>query len=173
MYSWGAGESGQLGTGRSTRKELPSKFAIPGEDDNTRFTDVACGYGHGIATSEDGRLVSWGLNHRGQLGCGDNTKRFVPVVTSDLNIKKVFAFEHSSAAINNSGQLLTWGNNDNLRLMQTDAANFNQTHFTSPVLVSDSVLDGLEIHSFAFSMGTSALFVPSTLTSVIYINIHI
>jgi alpha-tubulin suppressor-like RCC1 family protein len=84
LYSWGAGECGQLGTGRCTRREVPAPVLLKdGGGGDVRegagpasvvtplvVRDVACGAAHAVAADEHGRLYSWGLNKSSQLGLG-------------------------------------------------------------------------------------------------------
>eukprot|EP00981_Chlorochromonas_danica_P010213 scaffold3058_cov165-Ochromonas_danica.AAC.4 len=82
LFSWGAGESGQLGTGRCTKKDIPSLISFPTttttEANSLTVQDVACGSGHTLALLSDGTLYSWGLNQRGQCGTGDILVRHSP-----------------------------------------------------------------------------------------------
>lgn len=98
--------------------------------------DVACGAAHVVAVSEDGVLYSWGLNKAQQLGIECTKTQHVPVhadvllgtvpdpstdttapVVADVEIVKVYANGHSSAAIDRQGRLFTWGSAANHRLM--------------------------------------------------------
>ena len=87
LWSWGAGECGQLGTGRCTRRESPKIITFPfnkneNDDDNDPFriptadanenincsikiVDVACGASHVIAIADDSSVYGWGMNKRG------------------------------------------------------------------------------------------------------------
>lgn len=67
IWSWGSGESGQLGIGgRCTFKDIPTKC-----DSTETFAQVACGFAHTVAVTSTGVLYSWGFNKRGQLGLGE------------------------------------------------------------------------------------------------------
>ena len=101
IWSWGAGECGQLGTGRCTLRELPAKVEltpIPVENvskpkkktshggkkteeparKEVLVSDIACGEAHVLALSRKGALYAWGLNKHGQLGLTDTNTRFAP-----------------------------------------------------------------------------------------------
>ena len=57
---------------------------------------VAAGGYHSAATTEEGRLYTWGSNFYGQLGHGDETRRFLPSAvasTAQLTVKQVVAGE--------------------------------------------------------------------------------
>ena len=64
MLAWGAGDSGQLGTGDLADRALPTRvvaFARP-------VRTIAAGARHGVAELVDGTLTAWGSNAAGQLG---------------------------------------------------------------------------------------------------------
>lgn len=63
LFSWGAGDCGQLGTGRRTYGELPEQVSI---SDNVK--DITCGESHSLALTESNHLYGWGLNNKGQCG---------------------------------------------------------------------------------------------------------
>ena len=104
VYTWGAGECGQLGTGRCTNREIPAEVPFGG----VKVIEVACGSGHVIALLERGTVCGWGLNKSGQLGLGDTATKFAPE-RGQRSFAKIFANGNSSAAIDDDGQLFTWG----------------------------------------------------------------
>ncbi|CAG0899568.1 unnamed protein product [Darwinula stevensoni] len=76
VYSWGANGSGQLGLNHTHDQPLPCVVDI-----NLRYvfvSQVACGYAHVLALSDEGHLYVWGANECGQLGLGDRNVRPVP-----------------------------------------------------------------------------------------------
>lgn len=118
LLSWGAGECGQLGTGRCTKRELPQQVALP---TNTKVVDVACGAAHVVALASSSKVWVWGMNKRGQLGVDDTKTRHEPTEMTESALSecaKVFAHGNSSAAIDTAGQLYTWGSTSNHRLMR-------------------------------------------------------
>jgi len=92
VYSWGAGECGQLGTGRCTRREILCpvfiKEAATDSPVQSLFQDVAAGDGHAVAVTADGQLYSWGLNQCAQLGLGHYQAKHFPQRV-DLFLRKV------------------------------------------------------------------------------------
>jgi len=140
LYSWGAGESGQLGTGRCTQREVPAPVMLRDAEGGAAalvVRDVACGAAHVLAVTEAGELYGWGLNKSHQLG-NDSTRTeqypvraalvqltvpdpSAPLEDSNLRegamLSRVFAHGHSSAAIDDQGRLYTWGSALNDRLM--------------------------------------------------------
>jgi len=95
VWTWGAGECGQLGTGRCTYRELPAKCELtplpienvakgkkkaskdaPPARKEVLAMDIACGAAHVVALSRKGVVYAWGLNKHGQLGLSDTNTRF-------------------------------------------------------------------------------------------------
>lgn len=78
VYTWGAGQAGQLGHGDYLRQSLPIKVAnIP-----QKISQIACGKRHTACVSIEGIVYSWGSNEFGQLG------RTAPVTPLKLNVKR-------------------------------------------------------------------------------------
>eukprot|EP00605_Chrysophyceae_sp_TOSAG23-4_P002425 GSChrysophyteH1.ASY1.ANO1.2684.1 assembled CDS len=121
VWSWGAGECGQLGTGRCTSRELPAQVhlvPIP-------TADIACGSGHAIAVTDKGALYSWGLNKSGQLGLGDTETRHSPAEVSikatdvtEVHLETLYAYCNVSAGLDRNGRLWTWGSAASGRLLR-------------------------------------------------------
>jgi alpha-tubulin suppressor-like RCC1 family protein len=176
LFSWGAGESGQLGTGRCTIKEIPSEVVF-NQDQNVTVSDVACGDGHVMAVLDNGNMYSWGLNHRGQCGLGDIKARHTPTLIDTKNIAftKLTADKHSSAAIDSKGMLYTWGSATNERLLipieqpelSDDPTKNNPiVCIMRPTKVESDALEGMEVEKFLFTDSSAAVLVKATLTKV-------
>jgi len=98
IYTWGAGECGQLGTGRVTQRDSPSLVSNPPASQNANqggkngkkvkivespapvWTNIAAGSGHVLAVTSSQQLYGWGFNKRGQLGTTDTDTRFAPTL---------------------------------------------------------------------------------------------
>ena len=76
MYTCGAGDAGQLGTGKRDRELLPQKNT----GINEKVADVAAGLFHTCAVSESGSLWATGGNSFGQLGLGHKKGSVIPVI---------------------------------------------------------------------------------------------
>ncbi|XP_011616449.2 probable E3 ubiquitin-protein ligase HERC6 isoform X2 [Takifugu rubripes] len=65
VFSWGAAESGQLGTDQMSSRpsQVPIPLPVP-------VIQVACGKSHSVALTKGGDVLSWGSNFFGQLGLG-------------------------------------------------------------------------------------------------------
>ena len=163
MYSWGAGECGQLGSGRCTRKDAPELcFSLQQRDASStdRIVALAAGTSHSLALSESGDVFSWGLNVKGQGGVGDGRPRFYPVkVLSLSHIKQIRASVHSSGCIDEEGNVWTWGSGAGYRLMHGDKENY----FT-PKRVE--YLVGHNVQSLAFANAVTRVLVHTKATHV-------
>lgn len=198
LWSWGAGECGQLGTGRCTRRESPKIITFPfnkneNDDDNDPFriptadvnenincsikiVDVACGASHVIAIADDCSVYGWGMNKRGQLGLGDTDTRHIPTLLPDTFLQKIYSDGNSSAGINVSGELFTWGSGSSYRLMHIKEVEEegggggeiqgSDSHRNIPTYVE--CLYGNIVHSFAFARTSSAALVITRLYEVTF-----
>lgn len=103
---FGAGEYGQLGTGRMDRENIPVQIKF-----SSRIRKVACGQNHTLALTEAGKIYGTGGNLSGQLGIG--TKKislvFVKIVASEHVVFKKIAAGSHSGAISTQGELYLWG----------------------------------------------------------------
>ena len=152
VWSFGAGESGQLGTGRTTKRMEPARV-IEKAANNAPFVDVACGTAHTIALTESGDCYSWGFNAYGQLGLGegDMETRFEPVKisppASGFQVAQIDAATHYSVALTVYHELFAWGSHYGGRLGHTEAE-----HKSAPSLVESLV--GKEPRDVACAAGS-------------------
>lgn len=49
------------------------------------FPQVACGYAHTLALTDEGAVYAWGANSYGQLGTGNKSNQALP---TQINIDK-------------------------------------------------------------------------------------
>jgi len=119
LWSWGAGEHGQLGIGSSDDRTIP--YQVHGSDDVgylTDVVDVAAGDQHSLAVKSDGTVYAWGGNGHGQLGIGTNDDHTIPYQVHGpdnvgylTGIIKVAAGANFSLALRNDGTMWAWGEN--------------------------------------------------------------
>jgi alpha-tubulin suppressor-like RCC1 family protein len=113
LWTWGANEQGQLGTGNKTGRVVPAQIAVGGTD----WKDVYCGSGgsHIVAIKNDNSLWAWGNNGNGQVGNNDSPNDVlnpVKITVGADNWKNVgIGFGHT-VAVKNDGTLWAWGQND-------------------------------------------------------------
>lgn len=93
IYTWGRGDSGQLGHGGVARDDRPTPTQVTcAALEGRSVRGVALGGAHSAAILDDGSCVVWGEGKAGQLGLGvDGKKSVAPRQTSPtpiLNIAK-------------------------------------------------------------------------------------
>uniref|UniRef100_A0A3Q3DC17 RCC1 and BTB domain containing protein 2 n=1 Tax=Hippocampus comes TaxID=109280 RepID=A0A3Q3DC17_HIPCM len=110
VYGWGYNCNGQLGLGNTGNQQTPCRVAAL---QGVKVVQVACGYAHTLALTDDGFVYSWGANSYGQLGTGNkNNYSLATLISTDKErIVEVAACHtsHTSAAKTQSGQVLMWG----------------------------------------------------------------
>jgi alpha-tubulin suppressor-like RCC1 family protein len=121
VVTWGDDERGQLGNAAVLEEESeaieeeghysPSPVPVEGL---SGVTAIAAGQTHALALLGDKTVVGWGDDHEGQLGNGALEPMSVhPTPVSGLtNVAEITAGEQDSAAILESGTLMTWGMNN-------------------------------------------------------------
>ncbi|XP_041835382.1 probable E3 ubiquitin-protein ligase HERC3 [Melanotaenia boesemani] len=85
VFSWGAGDDGQLGAYPRPQHNSyrPSRVPIPL---SIQIIQVACGNFHSLALTNGGDVFSWGSNTHGQLGLGKEvSKQHKPVLVCALS----------------------------------------------------------------------------------------
>jgi len=65
VFSWGAGQFGQLGHGDLLRQSVPMKVMI---DESIKIIQANAGRRHSVALDDKGRVFVWGCNDLCQLG---------------------------------------------------------------------------------------------------------
>ena len=140
---WGVNEFGQVGDGTT---ELRSRPVIVNDIEDA--VEITAGGAHTCALISDGGVKCWGRNHFGQLGdgttSGDATEPWsVPVDVTGLgNIRSVTAGENHTCALDWSGGVWCWGDNEFGQLGGGDS--FDATE-NSPVPVEVTGLHDAEM----------------------------
>ena len=117
LWTWGAGNLGQLGTNDLTDRFTPVTTFAGGT--NWKQTNAGSGFTGAIKT--DGTLWTFGVNTNGQLGTNDVTSRLTPVTTfaGGTNWKQVSAGGQHTAALSDDGtnkELYLFGSNSSFQL---------------------------------------------------------
>uniref|UniRef100_A0A8B9GYT0 RCC1 and BTB domain containing protein 2 n=1 Tax=Astyanax mexicanus TaxID=7994 RepID=A0A8B9GYT0_ASTMX len=109
-YGWGYNCNGQLGLGNNGNQQTPCRIAAL---QGVNIVQVACGYAHTLALTDEGFVYAWGANSYGQLGTGNKSNQALPTLinTDKERMVEVAACHtsHTSAAKTQSGQVLMWG----------------------------------------------------------------
>lgn len=129
VWSWGANNDGQLGTGNNTYSTTPVQVtSLSG------ITAISAGNVHSLALRSDGTVWGWGYNFYGVLGNGTQTTSNSPVQVSNLsNVIAIAAGFAHSFALKSDGTVWAWGDN-NYGELGTGAT--NTAPVTTPVQVS-------------------------------------
>lgn len=110
IYGWGYNCNGQLGLGNNGNQQTPCRIAAL---QGVSIVQVACGYAHTLALTDEGLVYAWGANSYGQLGTGNKSNQALPTLinTEKERMVEVAACHtsHTSAAKTQSGQVLMWG----------------------------------------------------------------
>lgn len=115
LWSWGYDANGQLGVGDQSIHASPTQEAT-GRAPLWwgRWTQIAAGYAHTLATSADAIPAAWGWNAWGNLGNGDTNQRLVPDWLSPNAPASWFRLSAGydfSLGVDGNGQLWSWGRN--------------------------------------------------------------
>ena len=80
-YSWGSGNSGQLGHGDKNSllapKLIEAIHSIP-------MKQSACGFYHSLLITNEGKVYSFGANSKGELGLSNTRSTFIPTIIPHL-----------------------------------------------------------------------------------------
>jgi alpha-tubulin suppressor-like RCC1 family protein len=107
LWCWGQNFYGQLGTGDSAIRYVPTAVG------SATWTSVAGGGSHTCGIQTNGSLWCWGKGGRGQLGIGTYVDRFIPTrVGADSDWLTVDAGENHTCATKAGGAFWCWGSND-------------------------------------------------------------
>lgn len=116
VWAWGSSSHGQLGAGNRTMQLYPTQ--VP---DLTDVIAIKAGDQTSMALKADGTVWMWGKNDQKQLGAGHSENEvMVPVQVKGengngylQNIKGIDMSLKCSYAVDESGQVWSWGNNTN------------------------------------------------------------
>ena len=106
---WGLNDSGQLGDGTLTNRELPEDMIGM----MVAAKGIAAGERHTCAVTIQGGVKCWGSNHDGQLGDGTTVDRVAPIGVSGLmsGMRAVVAGEQHTCGLTAGGGVKCWGSN--------------------------------------------------------------
>lgn len=126
LFSWGANNHGQLGTGSAegylpvpTRVAAPEGVefvtVVPGGTRSDPDTDRAGAGGyHTLALTTEGEALAWGRNVEGQLGDGSHSDSAIPIAVrlpAGVQVAELAAGTFHSAALTERGTAFGWGMN--------------------------------------------------------------
>ena len=108
IWSWGTGVNGRTGLGDTVERSVPTQIG------SSSWIMVQALVFGGVGIKNDGTLWSWGINTTGELGDGTTITKSSPVqIGSAAGWSVIAPSSYKSMAINGTGQLYVWGNNNN------------------------------------------------------------
>jgi len=122
LYTWGENTYGQLGNNTTADSKVPVAVDTSGVLKGKKISAIAAGDQHCLALSDDGRLYACGMNDYGQLGTQTTFGDSVPVEVytggylAGKNIVAVSCGAMHSVALDDRGNIYTWGANDHGQL---------------------------------------------------------
>jgi len=119
LYLWGRNDYGQLGTQDTIDLLIPKLInSHLNLTSNEHIIDFDLGSNHSIILTSTNRVLTFGLNSKGQLGKGDLTSSNIAVDITDefqLNpnekILYVYAKADRTSALSDTDRLFIWGDN--------------------------------------------------------------
>lgn len=115
VYSCGPNNYGQQGV-----KTAPSYVFEPIRVEGLeKIQQIAAGFGHCLARTEDGHVYAWGRNNCGQLGIGTTYNAKEPVLLELENIVDIQCGGKFSMAMDAEGNIWGWGDNESGQLLDT------------------------------------------------------
>ena len=134
---WGENRFGQLGDGTTIDRFAPAHASGL----ESGVIDIAVGYGHTCAVTNEGGVKCWGLGGAGQLGNGTRGDQLTPVFVSGLEsgIVAIAAGISHTCAVTNSGGVKCWGSNESGQL--GNGTQINQLTPVDVVGLTSAVID--------------------------------
>lgn len=129
-YTWGADDSGQLHDGDTDDEYYPVKIS-------GSAVSVALGEHHSLMLKDNGTVTAAGTGSYGELFSTQSSIVTKPAYTAK-DIAVYAAGKDHSAAIDNSGRLYTWGNNDKGQLGLGD---YNSRNNPTKVKLDDEAVN--------------------------------
>uniref|UniRef100_A0A9J7ZD84 Regulator of chromosome condensation (RCC1) and BTB (POZ) domain containing protein 1 n=1 Tax=Cyprinus carpio carpio TaxID=630221 RepID=A0A9J7ZD84_CYPCA len=141
VYGWGYNGNGQLGLGNNGNQLTPSRLiGLQG----LCVLQIASGYAHSLALTDEGLLYAWGANTYGQLGTGNKSNQLSPVqvMTEKERIVEIAACHstHTSAAKTQSGQVYMWGQCRGQSIVLPHLTHFSSTDDVFACFATPSVM---------------------------------
>ncbi|MEX2238631.1 MAG: hypothetical protein WEB00_13975 [Dehalococcoidia bacterium] len=129
VWAWGNDTDNQLGNGGASENEL-APVQVPGV---SNAVAIAAGGMHSLALLDNGTVMAWGSDGRGQIGDGDSGGTELPTVVSALaGVTAIAAGAEHSLALLNDGTVVAWGRDNRGQLGDSESLSNRST----PVPVS-------------------------------------
>ena len=135
VYAWGYNHRGQLGDGFNANISTPILINT-GAIANRVVISIACGCRHTMALDDTGRVYAWGYNWNCQLGNDYTIQQNTPILINtgaiaNKVIVSIACGTYHSMALDNTGNIYAWGNNNYSQL-----GNGDTTQQNTPILIN-------------------------------------
>ena len=115
LFTWGRGYYGRLGHGDTLNRYLPEMVRSLS---HLQITGISAGVSFSMATTELGKLYTWGYGGHGQLGHGETKNYIQPELVrhgleDEIVTVSAAGYGHSMA-VTAKGELYTWGSGHGL-----------------------------------------------------------
>lgn len=119
VYAWGDNYEGQLGDNSKKNRDTVVQVSLKKVANGKKISSVTAGYWHSLAIDVSGKIYGWGSNDSYQISDKTNPKSILfPVdissetVMSSKNIISISAGCRHSLALDSSGAVYVWGQNN-------------------------------------------------------------
>jgi len=141
VWTWGSGTFGYLGHGGIVNELRPRM--IVGVAGFNGITAISAGTIHSMALDGQGNVWTWGNGGNGRLGHGgtaqENRPRMITGITSFNRIMEIKAGHDHNIALDESGNVWTWGSSMNGRLGHGGTANETRPRMITGVAELNSI----------------------------------
>ncbi|OZG49232.1 InlB B-repeat-containing protein [Bombiscardovia coagulans] len=112
-WAWGLNDNNQISSDSQEGILQPTKLTMPAGV--SHYTQINPGYGNTFALDTNGQWWAWGSNYLGALGDGTMMDRPIPIkISLPAGVSRFVTVEpggNYSAALDDQGQVWTWGDN--------------------------------------------------------------
>lgn len=127
--------------------------------------DISAGINHSIIQTDSNHILTFGQNHKGQLGTGDTVNRLVPYRLPNGEVEKISTGGHHSLFLDNKRYIWSFGDNTFGQLGLGDNANrYVPTRIDSEIKWQDVYGGG------AHSIATVFSFLPNSIANLQLLN---
>ena len=131
VWAWGSNENGRLGQGNTDQanSKLPLQVV-----QLQNIVTLQAGKAHSLALTQDGKVFSWGTNFSGQLGVSGSSRSTptpIEFLLPETRITAIAAAGDHSFALDSSGRLWSWGENEYFQLGHRAYARSNEPRYLS------------------------------------------
>jgi uncharacterized repeat protein (TIGR02543 family) len=159
---WGYNVFGQLGDGTYVNKNMPTETTnIFNLAIGETITNVSLSGFHGLATTSENRVFTWGNNEGGALGDGTTEDTNTPIdITNQFNlvvgetITNITLGLFHSSVVTSRGRIFTWGDNRDGQL--GDGTTIDE-HVPIEITYQFNLIAGETITSTSFEAHTSSV----------------